>query len=146
MAIPLQENCDPANPEEAFLWAFVGLPGPQNGPMLLPPQILGKWSKHFWDLGFRHYPCDQTKEYHPPTRGSDHWLNSAGRWVPMGTPRPAKVTIPDVHSMTVEERQALVAQLQATGDLANMVDTRTLEPDKARVGTHQPAEDAGVAE
>lgn len=70
MPIPLHEDCDPDDPYEAFVWALVGLPGPRNSPLLVHPDVLRQWSKHLWDLGFRHYPDEQTKQFHPPARGS----------------------------------------------------------------------------
>lgn len=137
MALPLQFECNPDDPEEAFIWAFIGLPGPRNGPMLVPQQVLGKWSKHLWDLGFRHNPELQELEYHPATPGSEHWLTQSGTWVPIGTPMPAEVTAPSVHDMTMDERRDLVRQLQQSGELAHLVDVRELAPDVAREGSFE---------
>lgn len=128
MPIPLRENCDPNNPEEAFMWAFVGLPGPKNAALLVHPDTLRQWSKHLWDLGFRHYPEDQQIEYHPPTAGQDHWLaGGGGRWVPKGTPRSPQASAPDMSQLTAAERAAVVAQLQGMGALGHLVDRRALE-------------------
>lgn len=134
MPLPLQHECDPDDPEEAFVWALIGLPGPQNGPLLVPPQVLGKWSKHLWDLGFRHQSQLQTLEYHPAARGGEHWLGQAGHWVPLGTPMPPEITVPAVADFTPAERRDLVRQLQESGELAHLVDVRELAPDVAREG------------
>jgi hypothetical protein len=140
MALPLQHECDPNIPSEAFVWALVGLPGPRNGPLLVPPQVLGQWSEHLWNLGFRHYPEDQTLEYQPATRDGEHWLGQAGRWVPIGTPMPPEVSTPSVTEMSAEERRHLVRQLQESGELAHLIDVRDLEPDVAQEGTYEADE------
>lgn len=137
--IPLQEHQDPDNPEEHFLWALVGLPGPRGAAMLMSPKILRKWSEHLWNAGFRHMPEHQTHEYHPPARGEQHWLNGSGRWVERGTVERAKrITAPDITHFTPEERRNLVNQLRAHGELDHLVDRGELEGEKrehkARVG------------
>ncbi|MFB7719330.1 DUF2744 domain-containing protein [Nocardia sp. NPDC056100] len=133
--IPLHEDCDPDNPSDAFIWALVGLPGPRNSPLLVHPDVLRKWSKHLWDLGFRHYPEHQSKEYHPPARGVTHWLNGAGQWADKGTPRPPETTAPDVAQLTTDERAHLVEQLRESGELKHLVDPRDLDLNHARVGS-----------
>ncbi|MEV6063861.1 phage gene 29 protein family protein [Nocardia asteroides] len=135
MPLPLQSECNQDDPEEAFVWAFIGLPGPRNGPMLVPQQVLGKWAKHLWDLGFRHHPDLQQLEYHPATPGSEHWLSQAGSWVPVGTPMPPEVSMPSVLDLSMEERRELVRQLQESGELGHLVDMRDLTPDVAQEGT-----------
>jgi hypothetical protein len=135
MSIPMFEDCDPTDPHDAFTWALVGLPGPRNAPMMVHPHVLRQWSKHLWELGFRHEPEQQTKEYHPPARGGDHWLNGSGRWVPKGTPRPAPVAAPDMSQLTADERAHVVEQLRGHGALAHLVDRRDLPVDTATVAT-----------
>lgn len=137
MHIPLQEGCDPDNPEEVFLWALVGLPGPKGSPMLLSPKILRLWSKHLWDLGLRHDENEQQREYHPPARGPQHWLNGAGRWVDKGTARKPRIRTPDITMFTPEERAELVAQLHLHGDLNHLVGP-TDKPNVAQVGAVRP--------
>ncbi|WP_019932352.1 DUF2744 domain-containing protein [Nocardia sp. BMG111209] len=122
MSIPLHEHCDQDEPEEAFVWALIGLPGPRNSPLLVHPHTLGEWSKHLWDLGFRHAPDDQAKEYHPPARGHRHWLNGSGQWLPQGAPRATLPGLPDVTELTADERAHLVRQLRDSGHLAHLVD------------------------
>ncbi|MBH0775020.1 phage gene 29 protein family protein [Nocardia bovistercoris] len=135
MPIPLHEDCDPDDPYEAFVWALVGLPGPRNSPLLVHPDVLRQWSKHLWDLGFRHYPDEQTKQFHPPARGVTHWLNGAGQWAEMGAQRPPETTAPDVTQLTPDERAYLVRQLRESGELKHLVDARDLDSDHARVGS-----------
>ncbi|MEU2033588.1 phage gene 29 protein family protein [Nocardia amamiensis] len=143
MPIPLHEDCDPNDPHEAFTWALVGLPGPRNSPLLVHPDVLRKWSKHLWDLGFRHYPEEQTKEYHPPARGVTHWLNGAGRWAEKGTPPPPEASAPDVAQLTPDERANLVEQLRESGELRHLVDVRELDANHATVGTADPSAEDG---
>ncbi|MFX0581179.1 phage gene 29 protein family protein [Nocardia nepalensis] len=133
MSIPLYDDCDPDDPHEAFTWALVGLPGPRNAPLMVHPDVLRQWSKHLWDLGFRHDPQVQTKEYHSPARGVTHWLNGSGRWVPAGTPQPPQASAPDMSQLTAEERAHVVAQLRESGDLAHLVDMRELPVNLAAV-------------
>ncbi|WP_306358706.1 MULTISPECIES: DUF2744 domain-containing protein [unclassified Nocardia] len=134
MGLPLQHECDPDNPDEAFVWAFVALPGPGNGPLLVPPRILGQWSRRLWELGFRHHPAEQTLEYQ--LGGNDgHWLGQPGAWVPKGTAVAPDDGVPDVSELSAVQRAHLVAQLQQSGELAHLVDARTLAPDTARAGT-----------
>ncbi|MEC3955803.1 DUF2744 domain-containing protein [Nocardia sp. CDC153] len=127
MSIPQQHECDPTKPDEAFTWALVGLPGPKHAPMIVHPMVLRQWSQHLWDLGFRHDPEQQTKEYHPPVRGHHHWLNGSGQWMPKGTPRPARITAPDVTVLTPHERAELVQQLHHHGDLDHLVRRKEIE-------------------
>lgn len=126
MAIPLHENSDPSKPEDAFTWALVGLPGQRRAPLMVHPDVLRKWSKHLWELGFRHYPDLQTKEYHHPPRGAGQWLGGAGDWLPIGTPRAAHSTAPNMAELTAHERARIIEALRANGDLAHLVDPREL--------------------
>lgn len=126
MSIPLHEHCDQETPEEAFVWALIGLPGPRNSPLMVHPITLGEWSKHLWDLGFRHYAEDQTKEYHPPARGHHHWLNGSGQWLPQGSEPVVVPDLPDVTQMSEEERAHVVQQLHHHGHFKHLVDTREL--------------------
>jgi hypothetical protein len=135
MPIPQQHECNPDVPAEAFVWALVGLPGPRNGPLLVPPQVLEKWSEHLWQVGLRHHPEHQTREYHPAP-GGEHWLGQTGQWVPTGTPKPPELTMPSVADLTVAERRHLVDQLRESGELAHLVDRRELEPDHATEGRY----------
>ncbi|WP_225725453.1 MULTISPECIES: DUF2744 domain-containing protein [unclassified Nocardia] len=126
MTIPLHENCNPNKPDEAFLWALVCLPGQQRAPLTVHPDVLRKWSKHLWELGFRHYPELQTKEYHPPAGGVGQWLNGPGQWLPKGTPKAAHSTAPNMADLTAHERARIIEQLRANGDLAHLVNPAEL--------------------
>ncbi len=135
MSIPMYEECNQNDPYDAFTWALVGLPGPRNAPLLVHPDVLRQWSKHLWDLGFRHYPDEQTKEFHPPARGVTHWLNGSGRWAPAGSERAPEATVPDMTQLTQDERADIVRQLRETGELRHLVDPRELPANVAVIGT-----------
>lgn len=136
MTVPLQHEVDTTNPEEAFVWALACLPGPKDGVLPIPPQVLGKWSKHLWDLGFRHYPEDQKREYQPPARGGDHWLNATGKWVKKGTPMPARATAPDMSKSTPDERADVVRQLIESGELEKYL-PKSAGPDTAQIASFE---------
>ena len=61
-----QSECDPNNPEEAFVWMFAaGVPDPRGEKFphqpMIPPQCLPTLSKMIWDMGGRFHPELQTK-------------------------------------------------------------------------------------
>lgn len=81
---PTRANCDPHDPEEAFLWMFAAMPMVKGAPLLMPIDYWRHMSKRLWDLGCR--PTEKpTLEWIPPTATDPNWLTSPGRWVPAGT-------------------------------------------------------------
>lgn len=81
---PTRVNCDPNDPEEAFLWMFAALPHVKGAPLIMPTEYYRHVSKRLWDLGCR--PAEEpTIEWVAPTANEPHWLTSPGRWVPAGT-------------------------------------------------------------
>lgn len=118
MSIPLQHELNLEDPEEAFLWMFTGLPGmEEQAPMIVPPQILRKWSRRMWEAGARFIPEQQTIKYVPP-HGQEHWLaGSGGRWVPVDEQLPPEDTAPDISHLSLGEKRELVKRLQAEGHL-----------------------------
>lgn len=80
---PLRENCDPTDPEEAFLWMFAALPGVKGAPLIMPIDYYRLVSRRLWELGCR--PVEEpTLEYVRPTGNEPNWMTSAGSWVPAG--------------------------------------------------------------
>ncbi|WP_167464989.1 phage gene 29 protein family protein [Nocardia brasiliensis] len=127
VGIPTQENSDPDNPEEHLLWGLIHLPNVGGAPMVTHPDILRAWSKHLYDLGFRHHPELQTRKFQRPAAGpQSHW-NPASAWVPLDTPEPQKRTLPSIESLTAAENAAMIAQYRAAG----MIPDPTPERDKA---------------
>lgn len=114
--IPLQQDCNLEDPEEAFLWMFSGLPGLEaQAPMLVPPQVARRWSKRMWDAGARPHPELQTIKYVPPS-SQQHWLAGAGgKWVPVDQPLPPAVTAPSTDHLSVEEKEILAQRFAAEG-------------------------------
>ncbi|GAA5086969.1 phage gene 29 protein family protein [Nocardia iowensis] len=113
---PIRDNCDPADPEEAFLWMLVGLPGLKGAPLLLPIQHLRAVSRRLWDCGARPAEAPVIK-YRPPRAGDPHWLLSPGTWADINDPDPEDVF--DVRKFVAElplrQRQQLAAALGLTG-------------------------------
>lgn len=101
------------NPEEHFLWALVGLPGPDNvAPLLLPVPATRAWSKRLWDCGFRHHPELQTAKYSPPP-GDHNWLlGPAGSWIGSDE-EPVEPVTPSLENVTMSEKRALFELLKA---------------------------------
>lgn len=81
---PTRENCDPNNPQEAFLWMFAALPHVRGAPLLMPIDYYRLISERLWELGAR--PVEEpTLEWVPPSATEPNWLTSPGRWVPAGS-------------------------------------------------------------
>jgi len=81
---PTRENCDPDDPEEAFLWMLAAPPGVVGGQFIFPIEYGRELSKHLWALGARP-TAPPTLEYSAPFASDPHWLTSPGRWVPAGS-------------------------------------------------------------
>lgn len=117
---PIRDNCDPTDPEEAFLWMLVGLPGLKGAPLLLPVQHLRAVSRRLWDCGAR--PVEEPViKYRPPRAGDPHWLLSPGTWADINDPDPEEVF--DVRKFVAElplrQRQQLAAALGLTGTVSD---------------------------
>ncbi|WP_157110613.1 phage gene 29 protein family protein [Nocardia anaemiae] len=117
---PTRDNCDPTDPEEAFLWMLVGLPGLKGAPLLLPIQHLRQVSRRLWDCGARPVE-DPVIKYRPPRAGDPHWLASPGTWADIDDPDPEDVF--DIRQFVAElplrQRQQLAAALGLTGTVAD---------------------------
>lgn len=112
---PTRDNCDPNNPEEAFLWMFAALPHVKGAPLLMPIEYYRAISQRLWDLGAR--PAEEpTLEWIAPTATEPHWLTSPGRWVPAGT--APKRTEEDeardsLERMSMQQKAELLRALEA---------------------------------
>ncbi|WP_406237546.1 DUF2744 domain-containing protein [Nocardia sp. NBC_01009] len=113
---PTRDNCDLTDPEEAFLWMLVGLPGLKGAPPLLPIQHLRQVSRRLWDCGARPVK-DPVIKYRPPRAGDPHWLVSPGTWADIDEPDPEDVfdVREFVASLPLRQRQQLAAALGLTG-------------------------------
>lgn len=87
-SFPTRENCDPNNPEEAFLWMFVALPHVKGAPLMMPVEFYRLVSKRLWDLGCR--PTEEpTLRWVAPAATDPNFMFSPGRWVPVGDGAPS---------------------------------------------------------
>ncbi|OZE92121.1 DUF2744 domain-containing protein [Rhodococcus sp. 15-2388-1-1a] len=96
MAIPLQAFCDPDDPEEAALWALLGLEDGSGVPMIVPEVSLRKMSKNLIEYGgFRHHPELQTKKaiiVGAPEAEGVHWMGVGMiEWVDIDHEEPVAV-------------------------------------------------------
>lgn len=131
-AIPSQQDSDPNNPEEHFLWALRNLPMIAGSGMMTFSPFLRGWSSHLWECGFAHRDFlegladqdgnihvsklpQQSKKFQEPFRGPHHSYNPAGRWVKPDTPDPEPFTVPNLQEMTLQEKYVLAAQLKHQG-------------------------------
>lgn len=112
---PQQKDCDPTKPEEHFLWALCQVPYSDRVTQPIQPNIVKAMSKHLHELGYRHHPQLQTKKLQMPHRGQQHYLNGMAVWVPMDTPDPEPVTLPDVKALTRAEQELLKGELKGVG-------------------------------
>jgi len=122
---PTRDNCDPTNPEEAFLWMFAALPHVKGAPLLMPIAYYRQISKRLWELGAR--PVEEpTLEWVAPTSTEPHWLTSPGRWVPAGTaPKPTEEdeAAAAVAKMSRQQKAELKHALEALADGGVLPDT-----------------------
>ncbi|OZE89985.1 hypothetical protein CH298_13465 [Rhodococcoides fascians] len=152
--IPTQAYCDPDKPEEAALWAVVGIEETPGVPMIVPESALRGLSKQLHDAGFRHHPELQTKKaiiVGAPEQEGVSWMGVGEvKWVPID-----HVDSPEVLAAVAAEQQELLidddldqasgAQLMA---LAQKLQERGVirapeAPTAADAGDHAVASDIG---
>lgn len=111
MKFPLRENCDPTNPEEAFLWMLVALPYQQGAQLVMPIAYLRMMSKRLWECGAR--PVEEPViKYRPPSGNEPNWMTSPGRWVDVGEELPEPSPIAKaVARLTHQQKAELLAEL-----------------------------------
>lgn len=130
--LPTKETADFNNPEEHFAWALRSLPAHAGSGMITHPEFLRVWSAHLWACGFAHtdylkgladengnihvskLPA-QTIKFAAAARGPRHGYNNAAHWVPVDTPDPAPVNLPDIRQLTVQENAMMLEQYRAAG-------------------------------
>ena len=112
---PTRANCDPNDPEEAFLWMFAALPHVKGAPLIMPLEYYRAVSQRLWDLGVR--PVEEPSlEWIPPSATEPHWLTSPGRWVPAGSApkRSEEQEARDaVAKMSLQQKAELIKVLEA---------------------------------
>lgn len=111
---PTRENCDPDNPEEAFLWMLVALPYQEGGQLVMPPPYLRMVSKRLWDCGARP-AADPSIRYEPPTGVEPNWMTAPGTWVPADLPAQPRYTAVDVVAgLNSQQKAEFKAALEAS--------------------------------
>ncbi|AWY03847.1 minor tail protein [Gordonia phage Nedarya] len=127
-----QEDHNPNDPEEHFLWGLFNMPMMFGVGGITNTGILRRWSKHLWDCGFVHRDylvglADENGMIHVSQlpkqiiklqkafRGPRHNLNPAARWVTKDTPDPEPVRIPDIRKLTDQENEAMIQQYISAG-------------------------------
>lgn len=112
---PTRDNCNPDDPEEAFLWMFAALPHVKGAPLIMPVEYYRAVSKRLWDLGARP-AVEPALEWVAPTATEAHWLTSPGRWVPAGTgPKRSEEdeARTAIAQMSLQQRAELLKVLEA---------------------------------
>ncbi|MBM4707942.1 DUF2744 domain-containing protein [Rhodococcus hoagii] len=102
------------DPEQHFLPALVLVDTP-GGPQMNPVPMCKEFSLHLWELGYRRQSELATKKFQRPYRGDQGTFNPAGKWVPLSTPDPEPVRIPDIKQLTEEENEAMLQQYRDAG-------------------------------
>lgn len=117
-AIPTRENCDPDDPQQMYLWGFVGLPGMNGGALGFPSSVLMLWSEHFYEL-FGPVKCEACghakepeKHYVQPSAQDAHWLTSPGRWRKGEAPQSVSSLDDVLDSMPNQVQAAFLARLE----------------------------------
>ena len=108
---PTQENCNPDDPYQAFLWMLVAFPYQQGAQLIMPVDYLQLVSKRLWDCGAR--PSgEQRIKYRPPSGSEPNWMTAPGRWVDVNEPDPQPDPIKTaVKGLTTQQKAELLKEL-----------------------------------
>ena len=130
--IPSQQNHNPKDPKQHFVWALRNLPMAAGVGAITHPEILKLWSEHLWKCGFVHRDyleglADENGNIHVSQlpqqsiklqqafRGQRHDMNPAYRWVSADEEDPVPVRIPNIREMTQQENEYMLRQYRAAG-------------------------------
>jgi len=130
--IPLQENVDWTDDSQHVAWALRAMPVFAGAGMVTHPGFIRAWSEHLVACGFAHRDYlasladengmihvsklpKQRIKFQQPMRGPRNGYNNAARWVPVGTPEPEPMHIPDINDLTIQENQAMLDQYRSAG-------------------------------
>lgn len=124
--VPLQQECNPDDPEEHLLWSYTKLPMKlADGAYLVTmPEVLRKWSKQQYDAGFRHHPELQTIEFVPPPGGISMY-GPPGEW--LTTEDAAKRRVENAEATRREFEDLKDQVLASMPEYAARVDSMTPE-------------------
>jgi hypothetical protein len=118
---PTRDNCDPANPVEAFLWMLVALPGVNGASLTAPISYNMIVSEHLWECGARP-AAEPIKKWIPPAATGPHWLTSPGRWVALDAPEGGPVHPADaaIEKLSHQQRAELFERLKRMHDSGSL--------------------------
>lgn len=137
--IPTQSECDMTNPEERHLWMLKNLPNVQGIGQIVHPSILRAWSKHIDDCGVMHVDelkaladedgfihvsqlREQKIKWVTPAMGPRHEFNR-GDWMPVDTPEPTPIRLPDINKMSPEANRIMLEQYRRAGMIPDLPPT-----------------------
>ncbi|AUS33906.1 hypothetical protein C1M55_24285 [Rhodococcus qingshengii] len=124
--VPLQQECNPDDPEEHLLWSYTKLPLKlvDGAYLVTMPEVLRKWSKQQYDAGFRHHPELQTIEFVPPAGGITMY-GPPGEW--LKTEDAAKRRVENAEATQREFENLKDQVLASMPEYAARVDSMTPE-------------------
>ncbi|MGW6121511.1 phage gene 29 protein family protein [Nocardia sp. NPDC055165] len=127
--VPTRENCDLANPRQAFLWMYTAPPGQAGAPLMMPTEYFELLSWRMWVLGARPV-AEPTQKWQAPVNATANPWTAAGKWVDVNTPEPERKTVAQMMrelpaADRAEIRGAVLAELGYDGEAL---------PDKDRPG------------
>lgn len=124
--VPLQQECNPDDPEEHLLWSYTKLPLKlvDGAYLVTMPEVLRKWSKQQYDAGFRHHPELQTIEFVPPPGGITMY-GPPGEW--LKTEDAAKRRVENAEATQREFENLKDQVLASMPEFAARIDSMTPE-------------------
>lgn len=87
--LPVRELCDLDDPEEAFLWALLGLPDVNGAQVMVSFDHLRTISKRIYEVGGR-LVADPVIKYRPPIAAPLTPFDGHGSWVGVDEPEPER--------------------------------------------------------
>ncbi|WP_342800965.1 DUF2744 domain-containing protein [Nocardia sp. No.11] len=118
--VPTRENCDPANPRQAFLWMFTAPPGQAGAPLMMPTEYFELLSWRMWVLGARPV-AEPTQKWQAPVNATANPWTASGKWVDINTPEPERKTVAQLMrelpaADRAEIRSAVLAEMGFEGE------------------------------
>lgn len=115
--IPTRETCDLNDPEERFLWCFVGMSHVVGAMLAFPLEFWRKVSKHLSELGvmLRCPECGfepQPSKKFRRKRGEPTMLGAGGGWVDVDEPDEADELAERLDKMRPEVQRRMLSHLQ----------------------------------
>ncbi|MFD4294131.1 DUF2744 domain-containing protein [Rhodococcus sp. NPDC058532] len=116
--LPTIDKCDLSDPEEVFLWTYLGLPDVIGAPLVWPIPFWRKVSKHQIDCGLM-LQCPSCGHREPPKikyridATEDLMMGGGGRWVPADEPDPERDILAErLDAIRPDLQRAMLARLR----------------------------------